>query len=153
MTQNSMIKRYEHIVGMMGELSYYLPDVLKGFDDMRLSTMLSSTLDSKTKDLIGLGLAIAGGGEGWIEHFVIRALQDGADRQEILETIGVAILMAGGNAMKASCDAYEALQEYEARDRKYKTEVMNDALEQVVETAVQRAEQTLDRAPALAKTR
>jgi alkylhydroperoxidase/carboxymuconolactone decarboxylase family protein YurZ len=137
MSQNTLIKRYEHMIGMMGELSYHLPDVLKNFDDMRLATISQSHLDRQSKDLIGLGLAIAGGGEGWIEHFVINALQHGVDRQAILETIGVALMMGGGSVMKQCCEAYEVLQEYELREIKYKREVLDQAVEaalDVVET-------------------
>jgi alkylhydroperoxidase/carboxymuconolactone decarboxylase family protein YurZ len=139
--QSSMIKRYEHLVGMMGELSYHLPDVLKGFDDMRLSAMVEhNQLDTKSKDLIGLGLAIASGADGWIEHFVINALQHGVERLDILETIGVALLMGGGSVMKQCCEAYEIMQEYELRDRKYQREVVEIAVESAVEAALQAAE-------------
>jgi alkylhydroperoxidase/carboxymuconolactone decarboxylase family protein YurZ len=147
MTQNTMIKRYEHIIGMMGELSYHLPEVLKSFDDMRLATMLDGRLDRKSKDLIGLGLAIASGGEGWIEHFAINALQHGVDRLEILETIGVALMMGGGAVMKHSCEAYEIVQEYELRDRKFK----RDAVESAVEAALHAVEDIEDEEVALAR--
>lgn len=137
MTQNTLLKRYEHIVGMMGELSYNLPDVFEHFDDMRLASMLESSLDTKTKSLIGLGLAIASGGEGWIEHFMIRALQNGADRQETLEIIGVALLMGGGAVMKSACDAYETLQAFELRDQQHKAEAVNDAVNAAITAAEQ----------------
>jgi len=127
MTQNTtMLKRYEHTIGMLGELSYNLPDVFENFDDMRLATLLDSTLDVKTKNLIGLALAIASGGEGWIEHFVIRALQNDATREDILEIIGVALLMGGGAVLKYGCDAYETVQEFEARDRQHKSAAQQD---------------------------
>lgn len=137
MSQSNLIKRYEHMVGMMGELSYHLPDVLKNFDDMRLATAMPSHLDRKSKDLIGLGLAIASGGAGWIEHFVINALQHGVDRQEILETIGVALLMGGGAVMQRCCEAYEVMQEYELREIKHKREILEHAVEAALDEVVE----------------
>ncbi len=119
---NTHIKRYEHMIGMMGELSYHIPDVLVSFDDLRLAANKEGALDIKSKDLIGLGIAIANCTEGWVEHFTQKAMQSGAKRQEIMETIGVAISMGGGLAIKYGCDSYEAMEQFEARDRKYKPE-------------------------------
>jgi alkylhydroperoxidase/carboxymuconolactone decarboxylase family protein YurZ len=42
------------------------------------------------------------------------ALKAGATRAEVIETLGVAIMMGGGPATMYACDAYEALQQYEA---------------------------------------
>jgi alkylhydroperoxidase/carboxymuconolactone decarboxylase family protein YurZ len=41
------------------------------------------------------------------------ALQAGANRQEILETIGVAKLMGGSPSMVYDCEALEALEQFE----------------------------------------
>jgi len=38
-------------------------------------------------------------------------------RKEILETIGVAIMMGGGPALMYGCDALEALDQFEAKSR------------------------------------
>lgn len=132
---NNMLQQYEHIVGMMGEISYHLPDVLASFDEMRLATMLESTLEKKDKNLIGIGLAVATGGEGWVEHFVIHALQSGATQQEIIEMIGVAILMGGASIIKYGCAAYETMLEYEMRDRAYRREIVQDSADAVIQQA------------------
>lgn len=134
--KNPMIKRYEHTVGMMGELSYHLPEVLTNFDDMRLSITAESALDVKTKTLIALGVAIATGGEGWIEHFVVHALRAQADPQEIMEIIGVALLMGGGSVMAHCCEACEMLQAVELRDRTHQYEMVHDSINAVLREAL-----------------
>jgi alkylhydroperoxidase/carboxymuconolactone decarboxylase family protein YurZ len=123
MSDNSHIERYEHMLGILGELSYYLPDVLTHFDNVRLSTSgEGGALSPKAKDLIGLGIAIATRSDGWVEHFTHEAMQKNADRQEIIEVIGTAIAMRGGIVTKYGCIAYEAMDQFEARDRSYRTE-------------------------------
>lgn len=41
------------------------------------------------------------------------ALKAGAARQEVLETIGVALMMGGGPASVYAAEAYEALRQFE----------------------------------------
>lgn len=140
--KNPMIKRYEHTVGMMGELSYHLPEVLTNFDDMRLAITGKSALDVKTKSLIALGAAIVSGGEGWIEHFVLHALRAEADPQEVMEIIGVALLMGGGAVMAHCCEACEMLQAVELRDRTHKYELVQDSINAVLREALEEEEWT-----------
>ena len=42
------------------------------------------------------------------------ALEAGASREEILETIGVAIVMGGGPSLMYGAEAYEALDQFQA---------------------------------------
>lgn len=50
----------------------------------------------RTKELMALAIAIAIRCEGCILHHVSAALKHGASRQEVVETITVAIEMGGG---------------------------------------------------------
>jgi AhpD family alkylhydroperoxidase len=70
-------------------------------------------LDTKSKELIALGIAIAVHCDGCIDFHVHDALAAGATRPEILEAIGVAILMAGGPSMVYGCEAMDALEQFE----------------------------------------
>jgi AhpD family alkylhydroperoxidase len=63
--------------------------------------------------LIALSIAIAVHCNGSIDFHVHYALNAGASRQEILETIGVAILMSGSPSMVFGCEALEALNQFE----------------------------------------
>ena len=124
-----MLQQYEHIIGMMGELSYLLPEAMEGFDDMRLAAMLPSDLDPMAKNLVGLGLAIANGADGWVEHFVIHALQSGATRPQVVETIAVSMQVGGAAVLAHGVVAFETMVEYEARDRKHAREMMKPSAE------------------------
>ncbi len=48
-----------------------------------------------------------------IAYHVHDALRAGATRQEIVETIGVAMMMGGGPATMYGCHAFEALDQFE----------------------------------------
>ncbi len=66
-------------------------------------------LDTKTKELIARGISVAVRCDDCIAFHVKAAVQQGATREEIMETLGMAIYMgAGPSAMYAShaLDAY-----------------------------------------------
>jgi alkylhydroperoxidase/carboxymuconolactone decarboxylase family protein YurZ len=51
---------------------------------------------------------------GCIAYHVHDAVLAGASREEVVETIGVAILMGGGPAMMYGCEAMAAFEQYQA---------------------------------------
>lgn len=91
------------------------PETLKGFFSMHDAAVAPGALDSKTKELIALAAGIAVHCEGCIAYHVHDALEAGASRAEIVETIGAAVMMGGGPALMYGCDAYEALRQFEAK--------------------------------------
>ena len=69
------------------------------------------------KQLIALGIGISAHCEGCIAYHVHDAVRAGASRQEILETLGIAIMMGGGPAVVYACQALEALDQFAPRER------------------------------------
>ena len=61
-----------------------------------------------------MGIAITVRCDGCIAFHVHDALKSGATPNEIVETIGVAVLMGGGPAVVYGCEALEALQQFSA---------------------------------------
>ena len=53
-----------------------------------------------------------------IAFHVHDALAAGATRAEILETLGVAVMMGGGPAAMYACDAFAALEQFESAQKK-----------------------------------
>jgi AhpD family alkylhydroperoxidase len=72
-----------------------------------------TALSKKVKGLMALGIGIAARCGSCIAYHTHDALKAGATRQQILETIGVAIFMGGGPAMVYGCEALAALDEAE----------------------------------------
>ena len=79
------------------------PDVMKAFSSMAQAALAQGALDPKTKELIALGIAVAVRCDDCIAFHVKAAVDRGATREEVLETLGMSIYMgAGPSAMYAS---------------------------------------------------
>jgi len=79
------------------------PDVMKGFSALAQAALHQGALAAKTKELIALGIGVAVRCDDCIAFHVKAAVDHGATREEILETLGMAIYMgAGPSAMYAS---------------------------------------------------
>jgi len=85
------------------------PDVMKAFGAIAQAALAPKALDTKTKELLALGISVAVRCDDCIAFHVKAAVDHGATREEIVETLGMAIYMgAGPSAMYAShaMDAY-----------------------------------------------
>ncbi len=79
------------------------PEVMKAFSAIAQSALTAGALDAKTKELIAVGISVAVRCDDCIAFHVKAAVDHGATREEILETLGMAIYMgAGPSAMYAS---------------------------------------------------
>jgi AhpD family alkylhydroperoxidase len=105
---------HKNIQKLMGELKREIPSVMEGFGKLHHAAVADGALDPKSKELISLGIAISVRCEGCISFHVHDAVKAGATRAEIVETIGVAILMGGGPSLMYGVEAYEALGQFEA---------------------------------------
>ncbi len=107
-------KHYEQLVQQMGKLGKVIPVAMTGFSQLHKASIADGVLDSKTKELIALGIAITVRCDGCIAFHVHDALKAGATKEEISETIGVAVLMGGGPSVVYGCEALEAVEQFEA---------------------------------------
>ena len=100
---------------LMGQLGTEIPETMGGFTKLHSSAVKENALSSKVKELIALGIAITVRCNGCIAFHVNDALKAGASRQEIMETIGVAIMMGGGPSVVYGTEAMEALNQYQEK--------------------------------------
>ena len=94
------------------KLGVEMPSVMQGFAALHEASIKSGALDSKTKELIALGIAITVRCDGCISFHVHDALQAGANKEEIAETVSVAILMGGGPSVVYGVEAMQALSQF-----------------------------------------
>ena len=106
-------KQYNKLIGLLGDLNQAIPDTMQGFHALHKAAVAPNTVSTKTKELIALGIAITVRCDGCIAFHIQDALKAGATRNEIVETLGVAILMGGGPALMYACEALEALKQFE----------------------------------------
>lgn len=104
-----------HYQELMAELGQRIPDVMKSFGNLHKASASEGALDTKTKELIALAIGVTVRCHGCIAYHVNDALQAGANRQEIMETLGVAIMMGGGPSVIYSMEAMEALDQFTAQ--------------------------------------
>ena len=106
-------KQYEHAKEVMGRLGEEIPDTMKGFSQLHHSGVADGALSHKTKELIALSSAVVVRCDSCIAFHVHDALEAGATHDEIVEAIGVAIVMGGGPAVMYANEALEALEQFE----------------------------------------
>ena len=104
----------EHLDDQLARLGRELPGPMSGFARLHKKAVESGALDGKTKELMALAISIAVHCDGCVAYHMHDALTAGATRPEILETIGVAILMGGGPASIYAVHALDALEQFQA---------------------------------------
>jgi AhpD family alkylhydroperoxidase len=75
-----------------------IPDTIQGFGGLFTRVMKDGALTAKEKELIALGIGVAGHCTPCIHSHVKKSREAGATRQQILEAASVAVMMAGGPA-------------------------------------------------------
>lgn len=91
------------------------PEVMKAFSALAQSTLAQGALDSKTKELIAIAVSVAVRCDDCIGFHVKAAVDRGATREEILETLGMAIYMGGGPAAMYASHALGAYTQFAAQ--------------------------------------
>lgn len=106
------LTHHQDLQNYIAQLHHVLPDTMTAFSHLSKAALTPGQLSSKVKELIALGIAIALRCDGCIAYQVHDALNAGAKREEILETIGVAVLMGGGPAVVYGTEALVALKQF-----------------------------------------
>lgn len=94
------------------DLRRQIPDVMKAFADLHSAAMAMGSLDTKTKELMALAIAVSHRCDGCIASHARGAAKQGATESEVAEAIGVAVLMTGGPATVYGPRALAAFKEY-----------------------------------------
>ena len=87
------------------------PEVAKAFSGIAQAATRPGALDPKTKELIALAIGIAGRCDGCIGFHTQAAIRHGANRDEVTETIGVAVYMGGGPSYVYGAQALQAFDQ------------------------------------------
>lgn len=96
----------------LAQLGRELPGPMSGFARLHRKATAEGALSSSVKEMMALAISIVVGCEGCIAYHVHDAIEAGASRDELLETIGVAILMGGGPASIYATHAMEAVDQF-----------------------------------------
>ena len=88
------------------------PGVMKGFSALAQAAGQSGALDAKTKELMAMAIAVATRCDGCIAFHAESAARLGASRDEIMETMGMAIYMGAGPSLMYAAQAVEAFDQF-----------------------------------------
>jgi len=97
----------KHIRELRGDV----PEAMQAFSGLARAALEPKALDVKTKELMAIAIGIAVRCDGCIGFHVKAALAAGATREEIAETIGLAIYMGAGPSMIYGAETLRALNE------------------------------------------
>jgi AhpD family alkylhydroperoxidase len=91
-----------------------IPGTMQAFSALAKAALADGALDTRTKELIAIAISIALRCDGCIAFHVKAARRAGASRDEMLETIAMAIYMGGGPSMVYGAEALQAFDQFDA---------------------------------------
>ena len=103
------------LTGEIRSLRTGAPDVMKGFSALAQAALKAGALDTRTKELIALAIAVATRCDGCIAFHAEAAMKQGASREQVLETMGMAVYMGAGPSVMYAAQALEAFDQFSAK--------------------------------------
>ena len=100
--------------GAVRDLRLAAPEVMRTFSDMARVAHMGAALDGKTKELVALGIGVAVRCAPCIAYHAQGAVKQGASREEISETLAMAIYMGAGPSVMYAAQALEAADQFMA---------------------------------------
>jgi len=95
----------------LARLGKEIPGPMTGFARLHRKGVEDGALSRKVKELMALAISIVVGCEGCIAYHVQDAIQAGATRSELLETVGVGLFMGGGPGSIYAAHALDAIDQ------------------------------------------
>ena len=99
------------VTANLASLRASTPDVMRAFGDLGQAATADGALDKKAKELIALALSVAVRCDPCIGFHTQALAKLGATRQELDETLGVAVYMGGGPSLMYAASAIKAFDE------------------------------------------
>jgi AhpD family alkylhydroperoxidase len=113
--EKNMSKEYKQITrdisASLAKLRTEAPEVMKGFSELASAATKDGVLDKKTKELIALALGVAARCDGCLGFHTQALVKLNASRNEIIETLGMAVYMGGGPSLMYAADALTAFEQ------------------------------------------
>ena len=100
------------ISSQLMKLRKEMPEVMAGFSAMSQAATKDGALDKKSKELIAMALAVANHCPGCIGFHSQALIKLNTSREELIETLGMAIYMGGGPSLMYAAEALEAFEEF-----------------------------------------
>ena len=96
----------------LAKLRKEMPEVMAGFSSLSVAANKEGVLDKKTKELIAMALAVSKQCPGCIGFHSQTLVKLKTTREELIETLGMAVYMGGGPSLMYAAEALEAFEEF-----------------------------------------
>ncbi|MCJ7584218.1 MAG: carboxymuconolactone decarboxylase family protein [Anaerolineales bacterium] len=110
--KTNYVEMHKSLEERLAQLGSEIPGPMTGFARLHKKAIEEGALSSKIKEMMALAISIVVGCEGCIAYHVHDAIAAGATRPELLETIGVGILMGGGPGSIYAAHALDAMEQF-----------------------------------------
>lgn len=100
------------ISSQLAKMRKEIPDVMSSFSALSQAAYKEGALNKKTKELIAIALAVAKQCPGCIGFHSQTLVKLETTREELLETLAMAIYMGGGPSLMYAAEALEAFEEF-----------------------------------------
>ncbi len=102
----------DEVVAGIGLIREGAPEAIKAFGALSLAATAHKALDPKTKELMALAISVAVHCDGCVAYHTRAARKHGATREEVAETVALAVYMGGGPAAVYGAQAIRAYDEF-----------------------------------------
>jgi AhpD family alkylhydroperoxidase len=100
------------VIAGVGLLQKGEPESMKAFGALSNAATASKAIDTKMKELMALAIGIAVHCDGCVAYHTKMAHQHGASREEVAETVALAVYMGGGPAAVYGADVLRAYDQF-----------------------------------------
>jgi AhpD family alkylhydroperoxidase len=111
-TMLDWVEYRSQLMGRIGEIGKLSPGTIQGYQALSNAGAKTNHLDAKLRELIALAVSVTTRCDGCITVHTAEALKNGATKEEIAETLGVAIALNAGAALVYSARVMDAAEAY-----------------------------------------
>ena len=111
-SKTSYPEQLRRIKGNMEILGEGAPSTMEAFSSLHKAAGTPGALDNKTKELMALAIAVSLRCDGCIAFHTHDAMEAGASPEEVMEALGVAVMMGGGPAVIYATHVVEAMDQF-----------------------------------------
>jgi AhpD family alkylhydroperoxidase len=102
----------KHIQRMMGAMARERQGPVQAIGQLHQAALAEGALSPKVKELVALAIATDVECEGCIAQHLYGALEAGATKEEVVEVIGIVMMMHGGPGVVRGIKTFEALNQF-----------------------------------------
>lgn len=113
--ESSYVELNEKLYALIADFGKENAGITKGFMQMHKTMEEETALSPKMKELMALSIGVASKCDGCIAFHMKLALEHGASRAEIIDSIGVSVFMGGGPALVYASLALKALNDFDKK--------------------------------------